>query len=110
MEDIKLVSEGGLFHQALPLPRIIGDIKDGIKENKIFYKKFIDNDEEIIAFSPFCNITNPFPFIKLSYGKYQNPIPNKEIEDFLLNKIKGIINNYKSHLFNKETKLLLYND
>ena len=75
----------------LPIPCIIGDIKDGIKENKIFYKKFIDNDYELTAFSSFCNIINPFPFIKLSYVKYQNPIPNNDVDQFLLNKIKAII-------------------
>ena len=93
-----------------PIPCIIGDIKNGIKESKIFYKKFIDNDEEITAFSPFCNITNPFPFIKMAYGKYQNSNPNNDVDEFLLNKIKAIINNYKSHIYNKEAKLQLYND
>ena len=61
------------------------------------------------AMSSFCNITNPFPFIKISHGKYQNSILNNVVDKYLLNKIKAIINNYKSH-FNKETKLQFYND
>ena len=38
---------------SLPLPYILGDKKDGIKENKIFNKKFIDDNHEIIAFGSF---------------------------------------------------------
>ena len=93
-----------------PIPSIVGDIKDGEKENKIFNKKFIDNNHEIAAFSSFCNITNPFPFLKLSYDHHQNPIPNKEIDKNLLNKIEEIINNYENHLYDKDTKLQLYED
>ena len=93
-----------------PIPSIVGDIKDGIKENKIFNKKFIDNNHEITAFSSFCNITNPFPFLKLSHDRHQSPIPNKEVDKDLLNKIEEIINNYESHLYDKETKLQLYED
>ena len=94
----------------LPIPHIIGDTKNGIKENKIFNKKFIDNDHEVLAFSSFCNITNPFPFTKISYDKYQNPIPNKEVDKDLLNKITTIINKYKNYLYNKEDKLQLFDN
>ena len=94
----------------LPIPNIIGDKIDGIKENKIFYKKFIDNDKEVTAFSSFCNITNPFPFIKFPFDKYQNPTPNNEVDDELLNKIKDLVNKKESHLYDKDSKLELYEE
>ena len=94
----------------LPIPDIVGDKKNGINENKIFHKKFIDNDHEITAFSSFCNITNPFPFLNLSYDKYQNPTPNNVVNDELLKKIKDIINNKYLHLYDKESKLELYEE
>ena len=55
----------------LPIPDIVGDKKNCKNENKIFNKIFIDNDHKITSFSSFCNITNPFPFLHLSYDKYQ---------------------------------------
>ena len=82
----------------LPIPDIVGDKEKGINENKIFNKKFIDNDNEITAFSSFCNITNPFPFLKLSYDKYQTPTPNNVVSGELLEKIKQIINNKDTYL------------
>ena len=94
----------------LPIPDIIGDKKNGKKENKMFYKKYIDNSHEITAFSSFCNITNPFPFIKIEYDKYQNPIPNNVINDDLLDKVKNIINDKSTYLFNKEAKIELYEE
>ena len=93
-----------------PIPSILGDKKNGIKENKIFNKRFIDNNHEITAFSSFCNITNPFPFLKLSNDHHQNPTPNKEVDKDLLNKIEAIMNNYESHIYDRETKLQLYED
>ena len=92
----------------LPIPRIVGDTKNGKKENKIFNKKYIDDNHEILAFSSFCNITNPFPFIKVSYDDYQNPTPNNNVDDDLLEKIKIIINAFGNHIYSKENKLQLY--
>jgi len=94
----------------LPIPDIVGDKKNGKNENKIFNKKFIDNDHEITAFSSFCNITNPFPFLHLSYDKYQSPKPNNIVDNKLLEKIKEIINNKNLYLYNKESKLELYEE
>jgi len=94
----------------LPIPDIVGDKENGINENKIFNKKFIDNNHEITAFSSFCNITNPFPFLNLSYDKYQNPTPNNVVNDELLKKIKDIINNKYLYLYDKESKLELYEE
>ena len=94
----------------LPIPDIVGDKKNGIKENKIFYKKYIDDDHEVTAFSSFCNITNPFPFIKFNFDKYQNPTPNNVVDDELLNKIKDIVNKKESHLYDKDSKLELYEE
>ena len=95
---------------SLPIPDILGDIKGGKKENKIFYKKYIDDDHEVTAFSSFCNITNPFPFIKRPYEKYQNPIPNNNVEGELLKKIKEMINKKSERLYDKESKLKLYEE
>ena len=92
----------------LPIPDIVGDKKNGNKENKIFNKKYIDNKHEITAFSSFCNVTNLFPFFSVKYDKYQNPTPNNVVNDELLNKIKNIINNSPVYLLNKEDKLELY--
>ena len=94
----------------LPIPNIIGDKKNGIKENKIFNKKFIDNDHEVTAFSSFCNITNPFPFIKMSYDKYQNTTPNDIVNEQLLNKTKNIIKNKNKYLYDKQSKIELYKE
>ena len=63
---------------SLPIPDIIGET-NGKNENKFFYKQFIDDDHEITAFSSFCNLTNPFPFLELKYDKHQNQIPNDEL-------------------------------
>ena len=93
-----------------PIPKIVGDKEKGINENKIFNKKFIDNAHEVTAFSSFCNITNPFPFLYLSYDKYQNPTPNNAVNGELLNKIKQIINNKDTYLYNKESRLELYEE
>ena len=94
----------------LPIPDIVGDKKNGINENKIFNKKFIDNKHEITAFNSFCNITNPFPFINLTYDKYQNPTLNNVFDNDLLNKMKDIINNKSLYLYKKETRLELYEE
>ena len=94
----------------MPIPDIIGDKKNGINENKLFNKKFIDDDHEMTAFSSFCNITNPFPFINLTNVKYQNPNPNNIINYNLLNKIKDIIKDKPSNLYNKESKLEIYEE
>lgn len=95
---------------SLPIPDIVGDNKDKKNENKIFNKKFIDDDHEITAFSSFCNITNPFPFMNISYDKYQNPTPNNVVSGDLLNKIRYIVGNKSSHLYDKEAKLQLYEE
>ena len=94
----------------LPIPNIIGDNKNGINENKIFNKKFIDNDHEVTAFSSFCNITNPFPFIKTSYDKYQNPTPNNDVNEKLLNKMKTFFNETSKYLYDKQSKIQLYKE
>ena len=93
-----------------PIPDIVGDIKNGIKENKIFNKKFIDDDHEVLAFSSFCNITNPFPFLRIPKDKIQNPTPNNVIDDDLLKKIKDILNKKSGHLYDKISKLELYEE
>jgi hypothetical protein len=94
----------------LPIPDIIGDKKDEVKKNKTFHKKFIDDDHEILAFSSFCNITNPFPFLNVSNDKYQNPTPNNVVTKNLLDKINGIVGNKSTHLYNHESKLELYEE
>ena len=94
----------------LPIPDIVGDKRNGINENKIFNKKFIDNNHEITAFSSFCNITNPFPFLNLSYDKYQNPTPNNVVNDEILKKIQDIIDKKYLYFYYKESKLELYEE
>lgn len=94
----------------LPFPDIVGDKKKGINENKIFNKKFIDDKHEITAFNSFCNITNPFPFMDLTYDKYQNSNPNNIVNDDLLNKIKELIKKKPLYLNDKETRLKLYEE
>ena len=69
-----------------PVADLVGDKKGGQNENKIFNKKFIDNDHEEIAFSSFCNITNPFPFIKSRYIDYQDSKSDKELNPIVIQK------------------------
>ena len=96
---------------SLPIPDIVGEKKNGIKENKIFNKKFIENAHERTAFSSFCNITNPFPFINnFNTSIFQNPIPNKVVNDDLLKKIKNIVNSKNKYLFDKKSKIELYKE
>ena len=95
---------------SLPIPNIVGDKKHGKKENKIFNKKFIDDNNEVLAFSSFCNITNIFPFIKISTDPIQNPTPNNVVDNDLLKKIKEIIDKKDSHLYDKDSKLELYEE
>ena len=95
---------------SLPIPDIIGET-NGKNENKFFYKQFIDDDHEITAFSSFCNLTNPFPFLELKYDKHQNQIPNEEINFInkeLVEQINDIINENEIYLLNQESKENLY--
>lgn len=94
----------------LPIPDIVGDKKNGINENKIFNKKFVDNNHEKTAFNSFCNITNPFPFMNLIYDKYQNSTFNKNVSNDLINKIKEKINNKPLNLYDKASRLELYEE
>ena len=68
----------------LPIPAIVRDTKSGKKGNKLFNKKYIDDNYEILAFSSFCNVTNPFAFIKVYDDDYQNPTPNYNVDDGFL--------------------------
>ena len=60
----------------------------------------MDDKHEITAFNSFCNITNPFLFMDLTYDKYQNSNPNNIVNDDLLNEIKELIKKTLLYLFN----------
>ena len=73
---------------SMPFADILGDKKGGKNENKIFNKKFIDNDNEIFPFSSFCNITNPFPFLKSKYIKYQKQVSDVKFNSIVMKRVK----------------------
>ena len=94
----------------MPVADIIGDKEGGSNENKIFNKKFIDNKHEITAFSSFCNIKNPFPFIKSRYIEYQDSLPNNTINAIILKKIQNLIDSKKDFMFDSSSKSELYEE
>ena len=94
----------------MPAADIVGDKEGGKNENKIFNKKFIDNKNEIIAFSSFCNITNPFPFIKSKFIDYQDPVPDNSLNLLIIQKIQNLIESKKMFLFDNLSKSELYEE
>ena len=94
----------------MPSVDIVGDIEGGKNENKIFNKKFIDNKNEIFAFSSFCNINNPFPFIKSKYIDYQDDISDNKLNQNILQKIQNLIESKKMFLFDNLSKSELYEE
>ena len=95
---------------SMPVADIVGDKNGGKNENKIFNKKFIDNDHEEIAFSSFCNITNPFPFIKSAYIDYQVSKSEKGLNPILIQKLQNLIESKKQFLFDNLSKSELYEE
>ena len=93
-----------------PVADLVGDKKGGQNENKIFNKKFIDNEHEEIAFSSFCNITNPFPFIKSRYIDYQDSKSDKELNPIIIQKLQNLIESKKKFLFDNLSKTELYEE
>ena len=93
-----------------PMADLTGDRENGINDGKFYHKRFIFNEHEITAFNTFCNITNPFPFLQVSFDRYRYPIPNEVVNDDLLNKIKNIISKKKEILDDKKSRLELYNE
>jgi hypothetical protein len=84
---------------SIPCADMLGDKKGGKNENKIFNKKFIDDNEEVIAFSSFCNLTNPFPFIMSKYLKYQKSNSGTILNEIVMKKIEKLIRSKKKFLF-----------
>ena len=95
---------------SMPFADIVGDKKGGKNENKIFNKKFIDNDDEIFAFSSFCNLTNPFPFMKSKYLKYQEAVSGDELNNIVIKKLEKFIQSKKMFLFDNFSKSELYEE
>ena len=95
---------------SMPFADILGDKKGGKNENKIFNKKFIDNDNENFPFSSFCNITNPFPFLKSKYIKYQKSISGVELNSMVMKRLEKFIQNKKKFLFDNLSKSELYEE
>ena len=95
---------------SMPFSDIVGDKKGGKNENKIFNKKFIDNDNEIFAFSSFCNITNPFPFMKSKYIKYQKSVSGVELNSLVIKRLEKFIHSKKMFLFDNLSKSELYEE
>ena len=93
-----------------PTTLIVGDKKGGKNENKIFNKKFIDNKYELFAFSTFCNITHPFPFIKSRYIEYQKPKYTKELNPSIVQKLQNLIESKKKYMFDNLSKSELYEE
>ena len=95
---------------SMPTADMVGDKKGGKNENKIFNKKFIDNDDEIFAFSSFCNLTNPFPFMKSKYLKYQEAVSGDELNNIVIKKLEKFIQSKKMFLFDNFSKSELYEE
>ena len=93
----------------MPVTDIIGDKKGGKNKNKIFNKKFIENNHEITAFSSFCNLTNPFPFIKSRYLNYQKT-KSPELNSLIVQKLQNLIESKKKFLFDNLSKIQLYEE
>ena len=94
----------------MPCADLVGDKKKGKNENKIFNKKFIDNKHEVLAFSTFCNITNPFPFISSKFLDYQKPEPNHILDYEVVRKIESLIDDKKEFIFDNLSKTELYDE
>ena len=95
---------------SMPFADILGDKKGGKNKNKIFNKKFIDNDNEIFPFSSFCNITNPFPFLKSKYIKYQKQVSDVKLNSIVMKRLEKYIQSKKKFLFDNLSKSELYEE
>ena len=73
----------------MPVTALVGDTKGRKNKDKIFNKKFIENNHEITAFSSFCNLTNPFPFIKSRYLNYQKT-KSPELNSLIVQKLQNL--------------------
>ena len=95
-----------------PIPGIIGDDSKDVNNNNFFNKKYIIDEYEELAFSSFCNITNPFPFLKLDFEKYQESDKEK-VNDELKKKIIEIIDKFRDYdyyLLKNTSKFLLFEE
>ena len=95
---------------SIPCADMLGDKEGGKNENKIFNKKFIDDNDEVTAFSSFCNITNPFPFIMSKYLNYQKYNPDNKLNSIVMKKIEKLIRSKKKFLFDGLSKSELYEE
>ena len=93
----------------MPVTALVGDTKGRKNKDKIFNKKFIDNNHEIFAFSSFCNLTNPFPFIKSKYLEYQKT-KSPELNSLIIQKLQNLIESKKNFLFDNLSKIQLYEE
>ena len=88
-----------------PIPGIIGENKEGIKDGKFFNKKFIDDGREFLNFYSFCNFTNPFPFIRFYFDKYQKSDHLKNTYYNYSTEVKDLLKRSTDHNYHLESNI-----
>ena len=88
-----------------PIPGIIGENKGGIRDGMFFNKKFIDDGREFLNFYSFCNFTNPFPFIRLYFDKYQKSDHLKNTYYNYSTEVKDLLKRSTDHNYHLESNI-----